>query len=136
MCAMIRTMRAGEVRNDRFFAIGFASIVVGSVIFDATHAWFWQRAHETAPVAALLVFALVAALLRRHRFAWWIFLIVGATSLPPWVAHGLTKHVNVGFVVGLLLGFLELVILLSVPMRRYMGVGRWSRAGHVGPART
>lgn len=107
-----------------------------SLIFDATHASFWRRAHDTAPVAALLTLLLVAALLRRHRFACWVFVIVGVTGLPSWVAHGVVKHVTTGFVVGLGVGLFELAMLLSVPMRRYVGVGRWRGRQRVGIART
>lgn len=124
---------AGRVRNhrpeaengDRLVTVIFSAIVVGSLIFDATHAGFWQRAHDTAPLAALLVLVLVVALLRRHRFAWWLFVIVGVARLPSWVAHGVSKGVSAGFLLGLVVGLVELALLLSVPMRRYVGVGRW-----------
>jgi uncharacterized membrane protein len=86
---------------------------------------FWQRAHDTAPVAALFVLLLVAALLRRHRFAWWIFLIVNVAGVPSWVVHGVNKGVSAGFLLGLVLGLVQLALLLSVPMRRYVGIGRW-----------
>ncbi len=73
--------------RDRVVAAIFALSVVGTLIFDAAHAWFWQRAHDTAPVAAVLV---------------------------------------------LVLGVVQLALLLSVPMRRYVGVGRWRGSQPVG----
>jgi hypothetical protein len=121
---------------DRFVAVAFALIVVGGLIFDAAHAWFWTRAHDVAPVAALLVLLLVAALLRRHRFAWWIFVIASVTGVPSWIVRGLTHHVTIGFGLGLLVGIVELALLLSLPMRRYVGVARWRDRSPVGIART
>lgn len=120
--------RTIDENDGRLVAIIFALTVVGTLIFAAAHEWFWQRAHDTAPVAALLVLALVGLLLRGHRFAWWIFVLAGTTGVPWWVAHGVTKHVTAGFVVGLVLGLVELALLLCVPMRRYIGVGRWRDA--------
>jgi hypothetical protein len=71
------------------------------------------------------VLLLVAALLRGHRFAWWIVLIVNVAGVPSWVVHGVNKGVSAGFLLGLVLGLVQLALLLSVPMRRYVGVGRW-----------
>jgi hypothetical protein len=128
----MRDHRSDEGNRDRLVTVIFSLSVVGSLIFDAAHAWFWQRAHDTAPIAALLVLVLVAALLRRHRFAWWIFLIVGVAGLPSWVVQGVRKGVSAGFLLGLVLGLLQLALLLSVPARRYVGVGRWRGRQPVG----
>jgi hypothetical protein len=68
---------------DRVVAVAFALIVVGGLIFDAAHRWFWTRSHDVALVAALLLLLLVVASLCRHRFAWWIFVIASVTGLPP-----------------------------------------------------
>jgi hypothetical protein len=121
-----------EGQRDRLVAVIFSLSVVGSLIFEAAHAWFWQRAHDTAPVAALFGLLLVAALLRRHRFAWWIFLIVNAAGVPSWLVHGVNRGVSAGLLLGFVLGFLQLALLLSVPMRRYVGVGRWRGREPVG----
>jgi hypothetical protein len=110
------------VTGDRLVAVVFSALVFGSLVFDATHHWFWQRAHGVAPVAALLLLLLAAALLRRHAFAWWLFLILSLTSLPWSVA---VRHLSAASVVGILVGVTELGLLLSVPLRRYVGVGRW-----------
>jgi apolipoprotein N-acyltransferase len=110
------------VTGDRRIVVVFSMLVVGSLVFDATHRWFWQHAHDTAPVAALVMLLLVAALLRRHAFAWWLFLILSLTSLPWWVA---VRHISAASVMGLLVGLAEFGLLLSVPTRRYVGVGRW-----------
>jgi len=128
----VRDHRSLLGNRDRVVAAIFALSVVGTLIFDAAHAWFWQRAHDTAPVAAVLVLALVAALLRRHRFAWWIFLIAGVAGVPSWIVHGVSKGVGAGFLFGLVLGVVQLALLLSVPMRRYVGVGRWRGSQPVG----
>src|SRR5713101_3768972 len=96
------------VAGDRRVVVIFSVLVAGSLVFDATHDWFWQRAHDTAPVAGLLILLLVAALLRRHAFAWWLFLIVSLTSLPWWVA---IRHLNAASVMGFLVGLAELGLL-------------------------
>jgi hypothetical protein len=127
----VRDLRSTLGNRDRLVPAIFSLSVVGTLIFDAAHAWFWQRAHDTAPVAAVLVLALVAALLRRHRFAWWIFLIIGVAG-ASWIVHGVSKGVGAGFLFGLVLGVVQLALLLSVPMRRYVGVGRWRGSQPVG----
>jgi hypothetical protein len=131
----VKVVSTQRGQKDRLAAVSFAVLVVGSLIFDAAHGWFWQRAHDIAPVAALLALALVVALLRRSRAAWWVFVIADATSLPSFVAHAVTKHVTVGYLVGLAFWISELAILLSAPMRRYVGVGRWRSSPQPGPAR-
>jgi hypothetical protein len=83
-------------------------------------------------VAALLGLVSVGALMRRHRFAWWIFLVVCVSGIPSWIVHGVSKGVGDGFLLGLVLGLVQVALLLSVPMRRYVGVGRWRSRQPVG----
>jgi hypothetical protein len=104
--------------DERAAATAFALIVVGSLVFDASHGSFWQRSHDIAPFAAVLTLVFLVALLRRHGWAWWVFLIVSVVGLVTWVAHG--KELTLGGVVGLLIGIAELALLLSAPMRRYV----------------
>lgn len=105
--------------------MAFTAIVVGVLIFDAAHSWFWQRAHATAWVAALLLLLFLARLLQRSRFAWWLFVVFGVIGLvaPPIYQAG--HHVSVGWIVGALVGVVELGLLVSPPMRRFIGVQGW-----------
>jgi hypothetical protein len=122
--------------SGRAVAVLFALVVLGTVIFDAARASFWQRRHDMAPVAALLLLLLAVALLRRHRWAWWIFLLVGFAGVPSWVAYHILRHLTLGSMIGLIVGLLELVLLLSSPMRQYVRVGRWRKPQPVPIART
>jgi hypothetical protein len=101
----------------------FAAMVVGSVIVAATHAWFWQKAHDTAPVAALLLLLLVTALLRRHRVAWWILLAIGMGAVLSSITD-MVGGVTAARAAGLVVSLIETGLLVSAPMRRYVGFGR------------
>jgi uncharacterized membrane protein len=109
---------------DRAVAMVFAVFVVASLAVDAGHRTFWQRAHDTAPVAGIVMLLLVVALLRRHRWAWWIFLIASVAGLPSFIVYRVVRDGNWTTVVGLIVGLVQLALLLSKPMRRYVGIGR------------
>jgi hypothetical protein len=98
----------------------FALLVVGTLIFGASHASFWQRAHDTAPVAAALILVLLGLLLLRRRFAWWVFVVFSGIGLVSWAAHLSNHEITGGWVVGLLLGLLEFGLLVSPAMRRFV----------------
>jgi hypothetical protein len=85
--------------REQVVAATFALIVVGSLIVDATHSWFWQRSHDVAPVAAVLLLVFLEALLRGHRWAWRVFLIIGVAGLVTCAIDG-TNELTVGAVVG------------------------------------
>jgi hypothetical protein len=108
--------------GDRRTAVVFSLIVVAGLVFDMSHDWFWN--HWPAQVSALLLLLLTAALLRRHRFAWWVFVIICAAGIPAWVPHGVRNGVDAGHLLGLAVGVVELTLLLSTAMRRYVGIGR------------
>jgi len=98
----------------------FALLCVGTMIYDAAHASFWQRAHDTAPVAALFILLLLGLLLRRRRFAWWVFVVFSCIGLVTWVAHVSGRQLSTGWVVGGLFGLVEFGLLVSPPMRRFV----------------
>ena len=98
----------------------FSALSVCVLIYDASHAWFWQRAHDTAPVAAVLILLLVALLLRRSRVAWWVFVLFGVIGLVSWPIHMATHHVSAAWVLGALVGVFQLGPLLSPAMRRFV----------------
>ena len=98
----------------------FAVLAVAGLVYDAAHAGFWRPAHDTAPIAAVLIVGLVGLLLRRSRFAWWVFVLVGAAGLLGWLIHAATHGASASLVVGALVGAVELGLLLSPPMRRFV----------------
>jgi len=100
--------------------VGFAALSVGVLVYDAAHAWFWQRAHDTAPVAAVLVLLLVGLLLRRSRLAWWVFALVSGIGLVTWPIHAASHRVSAAWVIGALVGVVQFGLLVSPPMRRFV----------------
>lgn len=98
----------------------FGLLIVGSLIYDAAHAAFWSRAHNTAPFAGIVILILLALLLRRHRFAWWVFVVVSALGFVTWMTHALSHGAGTGWIVGGLLGVVQFGLLVSPPMRRFM----------------
>src|SRR3954467_6048692 len=78
----------------------FVLLSVGTLFYEAAHGWFWQRAHDTAPVAGAIILLLLALLLRRHRFAWWVFVLVSGSGLVTWVQHAFGNQISTGWVVG------------------------------------
>jgi hypothetical protein len=98
----------------------FALLSVGTLAYDALHAWFWQRAHDTAPVAAALILILLGLLLRRSRLAWWVFVVFAGIGLVTWVAHVSAHWTSTGWVVGGVVGLIEFGLLVSPSMRRFV----------------
>lgn len=98
----------------------FALLAVGTLIFDASHAWFWQHAHDTAPVAAALILVLLGLLLLRRRFAWWVFVVFSGIGLVSWLSHVSSHEMTSAWIVGGLLGLVEFGLLVSRPMRRFV----------------
>jgi hypothetical protein len=94
-------------------------LAVGTLIFDASHAWFWQHAHDTAPVAAALILALLGLLLLRRRFAW-VFIAFSGIGLVSWLAHVSNHEMTSVWIFGGLLGLVEFGLLVSRPMRRFV----------------
>ncbi len=99
----------------------YAAIGVGGLLYDAAHGWFWQGSHDSAPMAAAFLLLLLVLLLRRKRFAWWVLVVVSAFGLltsPLQFARG---PVSRGAVAGYVLGLIEFGLLVSAPMRRFVG---------------
>ena len=100
--------------------VAFALLVIGGLVYSASHAWFWQRKHDMAWIAAPLVLILVCLLLRRSRIAWWVFVVFSGVGLVTWVLRDAGGGVSTGWVVGGLVGLVEFGLLVSPPMRRFM----------------
>jgi hypothetical protein len=100
--------------------IAFAVLVIGGLLYSASHAWFWQRAHDMAWIAGPLLLVLVGLLLRRSRIAWWVFVVFSGPGLVTWILQGVGGPVSTGWVVGGLVGLVEFGLLVSPPMRRFI----------------
>jgi hypothetical protein len=98
----------------------FGLLVIGTLIFEAAHASFWQREHDMAPIVAALILSLLGLLLRRRRFAWWVFVAFAGIGLVSLVAHLSTQEITGAWVLGGLLGLVEFGLLVSPPMRRFV----------------
>jgi hypothetical protein len=103
-------------------------LVIGSLIYSASHAWFWQRAHDMAWVSAPLLLILVGLLLRRSRIAWWVFVSFGGIGLVTGILQDVGQPVSAEWVVGGLLGLIEFGLLVSPPMRRFVRFQGWLAA--------
>ena len=100
--------------------VAFTLFVIGGLVYSASHAWFWQRAHDMAWLAAPLLLILLGLLLRRSRIAWWVFVVFSAVGLITWVFQAAGQPVKTEWVVGGLVGLVEFGLLVSPPMRRFM----------------
>lgn len=100
--------------------LAFALFPVAAVVFAAAHARFWQRAHETAWVAAPLILVLTWLLLRRSRVVWWLFAIASGSGLVTSLVHLSIDPVTTVDAVGGLISAVQLALLLSPPMRRFV----------------
>jgi hypothetical protein len=98
----------------------FALVYVGVLAYDAAHRSFWQRAHDTAPIAGALLLLLLVLLLLRRRLAWWALLAFSGVGLVIWVVHVSTRPVTVGWVIGGFVGAVEFGLLVSPSMRRFV----------------
>jgi hypothetical protein len=85
-------------------------------VLAATHAWFWQDEHSTAPVAGVVVAGLLVALVLRQRWAWRLLVVFEAAILVSF-AFDFTA------VSALLLNLASLALLVSPPMRRHVRRG-------------
>lgn len=90
-------------------------------VVAAAHSWFWEHEHSTAPVAAAIWIALLVALLLRKRWAWWLLIVFQSAILISFVF-------DFTDIAALLLNIASFGVLLSGPMRRYVGVFEAPRA--------
>jgi hypothetical protein len=100
--------------------IAFAVLILSGLVYSAAHAWFWERAHDVAWLAAPLSVLLVVLLLRRSRVAWWIFVSIFAMGLVTDLAHLPSGHASVGWILGACVGVIELGLLVSPAMRQFV----------------
>ena len=94
-------------------------LYVLTLVRAATDADFWRG---IAPAATLVIWGVVAALVLRHRWAWWLLVVFQATiviscviDFPGWLASGLNA--------------LTLGLLLTPQIREYTRVSRLTALG-------
>jgi hypothetical protein len=113
---------------DRFMTACFAVLTVGAVAADLAYALVRSGMHTGVRVVVLVTLALalvlVIGLLRRRSVAWWILLAGGVIDLVFWSRAHLRHGITSTFVPGFVIGLIELALLLSPQVRRYVGIGR------------
>jgi hypothetical protein len=90
----LAAMKPAVLSEDWRIPVLFSLIPVGSVVYAAAHAWFWQRAHDTVWAAAPLLLVLTALLLRRSRLVWWFWVIASGAGVVTWVVDMSTHTVT------------------------------------------
>jgi hypothetical protein len=103
--------------------IAFTVLIVSGLVYSAAHAWFWQRAHDVAWLAAPLILLLLVLLLRRSQVVWWIFVSVFGVGVITDLAHVFSGHVSAGWVIGAAVGLVEFGLLVSPAMRGFVRLG-------------
>ena len=105
--------------------IAFAVLWVVPLIVAVARPSFWARTHGHAePFVVLALFVLlVLALLQRSRFAWWTLVVLYVVGgLPYWIQQVVSGGLSIGSTISAVLGLAQLALLLSTPMRRFVGV--------------
>jgi hypothetical protein len=103
--------------------IAFAALwVVRLVVAVARPSW-WNRlhGHVEALLALLVLLALLGWLLRRSFVAWWIFVVIYVASIPTVIQHVVDYGLGVAWTTSALLTVASFVLLVSAPMRRFVG---------------
>jgi integral membrane sensor domain MASE1 len=115
----VRVPVAGRRPTDRttwLVVAGYVVLAAAPFVLAATHAWFWKHEHSTAPAAAAVVAALLAALVLGQRWAWLLLTVFQAAVLISF-AFDFTN------VPALLLNLGGFALLASPQMRRHVRQG-------------
>ena len=100
----------------------FALLTVGRLVYVASTAWFWNYGDHTVPVVAVLILVLLGLLLLRVGFAWWLFVAFSGIGLVSQLADVTSHGITSAWVFGSLFGLIYFGLLVSRPMRRFVGV--------------
>ena len=93
----------------------YVTVTLIPFIWAATKSSFWEEKHSGAPVVTALLALLLLALIYRRRWAWVLLVLLQGLAIisfvvaPPRVAW-------------LLIDLLSFALLLSSPMRTYVGI--------------
>ncbi len=108
-------------RTTWLVVVSYVVLEASPFVLAATHAWFWKHEHSTAPVAGVVVAALLVALVLRQRWAWWLLVVFEAAILISFVFD----FTNLP---ALLLNLASFALLVSPPMRRHVRAANAARS--------
>ena len=100
-------------RTTKLVVATYVVLAAAPFVLAATHAWFWTHEHSTAPLAGVVVAAVLIALLFRRRWAWWLLVAFAVAVLVSFAVDFTT-------VPALLVNLASFALLLSPQMRRYV----------------
>jgi hypothetical protein len=103
-------------RATRLVLVAYITLAAAPIVVSATHHSFWQHAHDMAPAAAALYGLLLLGLVRRHRWAWVGLLVLEIATLVSFAF-------DFGSALWLAAALARFALLVSVPMRRHVGIG-------------
>jgi O-antigen ligase len=99
--------------RERLLLGSFSILAVAPFAYAATKSSFWQT--DTAPVTAVLYFAVVFGLVvGRYRWAWFLLFVLDGAVQASWLVHPPNDLKKIVFA---LIGFAALILLLSPAMR-------------------
>jgi hypothetical protein len=95
----------------------YVAVSATPFVIAATQHAFWEHEHDMAPVVTLLFAGLLVALVRRHRWAWLVLVVLDGALLVSFAFD----FTSVGAFLRVLAGF---ALVCSPQMRRYVQGGR------------
>lgn len=103
--------------------IAFAVLWIVPLLIAMTRSSWWERVSVTGAIFALaLYFGMIGALLARSRPAWWTSVVLYVASIALWIQHIADHGLRVATTLWGLLMLVNCVLLVSAPMRRFVGL--------------
>jgi len=101
--------------------IAFAVVWVVPFVVEVARPSLWERAPLFGlAVSVALFIVLVGALLSRSPAAWWILVVIYVAAVATWVQHVVSKGVGTAWTLWGVLTLVNLALLMSAPMRRFV----------------
>lgn len=106
--------------------IAFAVVWIVPFVVAIARPSFWARVDGHGYIGVALSFALfvvlIGALLQRSRAAWWIFVLIYLGNFVQSGRHIASHGLGTTWVVYGVLGLVNFALLISAPMRRFVGL--------------
>jgi hypothetical protein len=115
--AMSASGRLSSDRETHWVLVAYVLLVAEPFVFATTHAWFWRSGHLSAPIATGIVAGLLVALVYRQRWAWVLLVVLNGVVVVSHIFGSAEIY-------GIIINALALVLVVSRPMRRYVGMTR------------